>query len=82
MIHTFFSCQFREGLLETWQPSAFGEGQALDTSNPHVANIPFEEHVDPNWFLSDLTGADLIHCEENLGEWAIASHGMYESCQG
>lgn len=52
----------------------FGEGQALDTSNryfssrrknPHVANIPFEEHVDPNRFLSDLTGADLIHCEEN-----------------
>ena len=74
LIHTFFSRQFKEGLLEGWKLSVFGESQALDTSNryfssrrknPHVANIPFEEYVDPDRILSDLTGTELIHCEEN-----------------
>jgi hypothetical protein len=74
LIHTFFSWEFKEGLLKTWQPSVFGGSHALDASNryftlrcqnPHVVNIPFNEHVDPDRILSELTGSDLVHCKEN-----------------
>jgi hypothetical protein len=73
-IHTMFSRQFKDGVLETWQPSAFGPAQAIDMSNHYfssrrqntqVSSIPFHEHVDPNGYLSELAGADLVHCDEN-----------------
>jgi hypothetical protein len=74
LIHTIFSRQFKEGLWETWQPSAFGGGRAIDMSNRYftsrrrdtqAASIPFHKDVDPEGILSEIAGADLIHCEEN-----------------
>ena len=74
-IHTIFSCQFKEGLWETWQPSAFGGSWAIDMSNRYftsrqhdtqAVSIPFHKDVDPEGILLEIIGADLIHCEENL----------------
>ena len=73
-IHTMFSRLFKEGVLETWQPSAFGPALAIDTSNRYFSSghqnaqalsIPFHEYVDPDGYLSGLAGGDLVHCDEN-----------------
>ena len=74
LIHTVFSRRFKEGLLENWRPSVFGSGHALDVSNRYFTShrldtqaisVPFHKDVDPEGILSQIAGAELIHCEEN-----------------
>ncbi|KIM83082.1 hypothetical protein PILCRDRAFT_26858, partial [Piloderma croceum F 1598] len=71
-IHTIFSCMFKEGMLDHWQPSMFVN--AIDMANqyfssqcqhPNAVPIAFHTLVDPNRILSDMAIGDLVHCEEN-----------------
>ena len=73
-VHTMFSCQFKEGLFENWQPSTFGGGDAIDISNRYFTSrrldsqalsIPIHKEIDPHGILLELAGDDLIHCVEN-----------------
>jgi hypothetical protein len=69
-----FLRQFKDGLFENWQPSAFGGGHAIDTSNRYFTSrcrdlqaesIPIYKDIDPHGILLELSGDDLVHCAEN-----------------
>jgi hypothetical protein len=73
-IHTIFSCTFKEGILDHWQPLTFTEYQAIDMANryftsqcqnPNAVPIEFHALVNPNRTFSDMAVGDLVHCEEN-----------------
>ena len=74
LVHTMFSRQFKEGLFENWQPSAFAGRHAIDVSNRYftscrrdseAVSIPIHKEIDPHGILLELARDDLIHCAEN-----------------
>jgi len=74
LIHTIFSRVFKDGILEHWQPSTFGEHPVIDMSNhyftsrcqnPSAKLLAFHHLVNSNSILTEIAVGDLIHTEEN-----------------
>ncbi|KIM90321.1 hypothetical protein PILCRDRAFT_31490, partial [Piloderma croceum F 1598] len=73
-IHTMFSRIFKDGILDPWLLSAFGDHNAVDISNryftsrhqnPTAVQLSFHELVDPDRILVNMAVGDLVHSEEN-----------------
>ncbi|KAH7906137.1 hypothetical protein BJ138DRAFT_1117847 [Hygrophoropsis aurantiaca] len=77
-LDTLLERQAPPGSIEKWQPTDYAGYTAIDIQNRYftpkkfangLPSVPFDDAVDPNGYLKDSVGSELIHTDDNRVEY-------------